>query len=550
MSFLPIVDRELRISSRRPATYRMRWILVVAVLLVWFFLLANSQRISTAQRGRMLFMAVGILAFVFSLFSGVFLTADCLSHEKREGTLGLLFLTNLRGYDVVLGKLIATSLHAFYGLLAILPLLSLPLLIGGVSVGQFWRVTVSLLTTMLVSLSVGMIVSAVARDTRTSLGLTLLGLLLLAGLPPAAWALGHAFRIGLPDSLLYLSPAYLYKAAHDRYVGMARQLTDFTASLSVLLSLVALFLSAAAVWLRRSWRDKGEAVSTGQRRGTRARWRFAARPAGEFNPCSWLFYRDRMPKRFALIVIGALFAVWVCFVPGCFSSSWRIKEPCFSFLMFGAFAMHLLLKVFITTEAARRLNEDRRSGALELLLVSPLNISQIISAQASALRAMFVSPVLILVAVNAFMLWLVAGPDPMRMHGDGQAMMCELYFGGLALLFLDAWALTWVGMLMGFRKRRHHWAIFAALGRIVLLPWLGIFFFGLLIATSGGPSTGGFIALALFYFIFAGLFDAALAAWAHQGLLTELREAPGLQTPFAATSQVPGAPAQAGPIAA
>ena len=29
-------------------------------------------------------------------------TADSLSAEKREGTLGLLFLTDLRGYDVVL----------------------------------------------------------------------------------------------------------------------------------------------------------------------------------------------------------------------------------------------------------------------------------------------------------------------------------------------------------------------------------------------------------------------------------------------------------------
>src|SRR5690349_14824412 len=109
MSFLPIVDRELRISSRRVGTYRMRWILVLAIMGLWFLLLANTHWMSSAHRGKMLFLAVGIMAFGFSLFSGVFLTADCLSHEKREGTLGLLFLTNLRGYDVVLGKLMATS---------------------------------------------------------------------------------------------------------------------------------------------------------------------------------------------------------------------------------------------------------------------------------------------------------------------------------------------------------------------------------------------------------------------------------------------------------
>ena len=47
-------------------------------------------------------------AVFYCLLSGVWFTADCLSEEKREGTLGLLFLTDLKGYDVVFGKLVAT----------------------------------------------------------------------------------------------------------------------------------------------------------------------------------------------------------------------------------------------------------------------------------------------------------------------------------------------------------------------------------------------------------------------------------------------------------
>src|SRR5215813_9790061 len=99
MTFLPIVERELRISSRKAGTYRVRWIFAGSVLAIWFFLLATSSHsMPTHTRSRMLFAAVGVLAFTFSLFAGVFLTADCLSYERREGTLGLLFLTNLRGY--------------------------------------------------------------------------------------------------------------------------------------------------------------------------------------------------------------------------------------------------------------------------------------------------------------------------------------------------------------------------------------------------------------------------------------------------------------------
>ena len=56
-----------------------------------------------------------------------------MSEEKREGTLGLLFLTDLKGYDVVAGKLVANSLNGFYALMAILPVVALALLMGGLT---------------------------------------------------------------------------------------------------------------------------------------------------------------------------------------------------------------------------------------------------------------------------------------------------------------------------------------------------------------------------------------------------------------------------------
>src|SRR5690242_21503418 len=93
--------------------------------------------------GRM-FATLSFLIAIFCGLEGLRYTADCLSEEKREGTLGLLFLTDLKGYDVVLGKLAATSLNALYGLIAIIPVLAIPLLLGGVSIGEFWRMTLVL----------------------------------------------------------------------------------------------------------------------------------------------------------------------------------------------------------------------------------------------------------------------------------------------------------------------------------------------------------------------------------------------------------------------
>src|SRR4029450_9547413 len=101
--------------------------------------------------------------------SGVFRTADCVSEEKRDSTLGLLFLTDLKGYDIVFGKLAATSLNAFYGLLALFPVMAIPLLVGGVTVNEFWRVVLVALNNMFFSLAVGLFCSAIGRDERKAM---------------------------------------------------------------------------------------------------------------------------------------------------------------------------------------------------------------------------------------------------------------------------------------------------------------------------------------------------------------------------------------------
>src|SRR5262245_24262023 len=105
MTFLPIAERELRVSSRKALTYWMRFAMGLFVFAIWLVMLFMIPA-RPAARGQMLFTALSGLMFVFCLFAGVFLTADSISQETREGTLGLLFLTDLKGYDVTLGKLL------------------------------------------------------------------------------------------------------------------------------------------------------------------------------------------------------------------------------------------------------------------------------------------------------------------------------------------------------------------------------------------------------------------------------------------------------------
>ena len=192
MSFLPIVHRELLIASRARSTFRNRSLTVgvvsavAAILLIFGFYGAN---LSLAGRG--LFETLTFLSAMYCLLEGVRKTADCLSEEKREGTLGFLFLTNLRGYDVVLGKLASNSIHSFYGLLSIMPVLALPLLMGGVTQGEFWRTSLALLNMLFFSLSCGIWVSSWSRDEQSSMSRTfaLIGVMVIAPtLIPQPWA--------------------------------------------------------------------------------------------------------------------------------------------------------------------------------------------------------------------------------------------------------------------------------------------------------------------------------------------------------------------------
>jgi hypothetical protein len=117
MTFLPVVSREMSVAARKPATYwsRAGSALAALVLTAWVLLLASPVA-GTTVLGRQIFTILSYAGFFYALIAGLMATTDCISQEKREGTLGLLFLTDLRSYDVVLGKLSAGALHAAYAL--------------------------------------------------------------------------------------------------------------------------------------------------------------------------------------------------------------------------------------------------------------------------------------------------------------------------------------------------------------------------------------------------------------------------------------------------
>ena len=162
---LPIVERELRVASRRAGMYWSRLgAALLATLLAAIIILTIGDHEPSSQVGSHVFQIVVWLVFIYSIGFGMGLTADCISSEKRDGTLGLLFLTDLKGDDVVLGKLAAVSLHAFYGVLAVMPVLALLVMMGGITAGDVIRAVLALFNALFFSAAAGMFASAVCRS--------------------------------------------------------------------------------------------------------------------------------------------------------------------------------------------------------------------------------------------------------------------------------------------------------------------------------------------------------------------------------------------------
>src|SRR5579859_2768653 len=160
MTFLPIVQRELRVRARSRANYLGRVAMgAVAVLVCVPPLVWSAPFTTAAMTGRAAFEGLVSAAFLLCC-SACLLTADTISAERRQGTLELLLLTRARYFDVLLGKFASNSLTCLLALLAFLPVLALPLLTGGVTGGETARKAVALLDTLFLALSAGLWASA------------------------------------------------------------------------------------------------------------------------------------------------------------------------------------------------------------------------------------------------------------------------------------------------------------------------------------------------------------------------------------------------------
>lgn len=474
MTFLPIVARELRVTARKPGTYWIRFAAAALALIIcaWSFLFVSRMGMGK-EAGQMLFSGATGLAWFYAVIGGIFKTADALSEEKREGTLGLLFLTDLKGYDIVFGKMVAASVNWFFGLLAIFPILALSLLMGGVAPGEFWRTILALTNLLFYSLALGMLVSSFMSSERKAAGLTITLLILLLWLP-SSLAAEIRTSTGVPELSAWLVLPDVTRPLHyagDNFGG--RNAGFYWESLGVSHAVGWLYLLLASLIVPRTWQQQAGKISRlqestaqltyGQNQSGRKRFRERALSV---NPFYWVAARARGQSLFLWLV---LFAVAGCFL------SWMVNQPHDwnnAWIHFWpAFLLHGIVKHWIALAACRRFIEDRRTGALELILATPLTPEEIIRGQWRALWRQFRAPVLFVLCVDGLLLLYGCA----AMAGEKwqwQLLFVQIFGASVVMFLVDLGALAWLSMWRGMKARHSYVAWLWSVVQLLVLPWI------------------------------------------------------------------------------
>ncbi len=400
----PVFNREALVSPKRPKTYSSRAIYVLslfALLCTGYLVLDGGRSVasnSDAARfgGGMFALLAPLQLLVLSSFAAAG-AASSVAQEKDRRTLLLLLMTRLTGFEVVVGKLVATLLTPLSLLLGGLPLfLCLPLL-GGVSPQQVAAVTAVTLSTIVLCGSVGTVVALWREKTFQAIALTVLLLLMYVGVGELAGVVASEF---LGPGLLAISPPRALAAAASPLASLSPKVAigvGLFVATTLALSALVLWIGVARVRLwnpsrevqRRDPEDELSPEGTSEERaetGEPAAWTVRApRPVWR-NPIlwreirTWAYGRKVVVIRVAFVVLFALVAAavqWQIQSGAAYEPAGRVGRALPAATIPLA-TIGVISLVLINALAVNSITGERDGLALDLLLVTDLTPAEFV----------------------------------------------------------------------------------------------------------------------------------------------------------------------------
>jgi ABC-type transport system involved in multi-copper enzyme maturation permease subunit len=388
----PVLLYEALTASRRWQGYALRTLLILAILialwLAWYSLTQQrrwagppSANQFMADLGEQFYYGVAGVLMASVLLVAPAATASAVCLDRERGWLAHMFVTELSDAEIVLGKLIARCASVVALVMAVVPVLAISTLLGGVSPEALVVLTITSLAVALMGCSLALALSVRAAKTHEVLMLVfaLWGIWLMA-YPIWLGATKSGIVGAPPDWFIKLNPLVFVYAP---YVYP----TYINAFDMIVWTVLALLVSAGAVFfairtLRKDLRGLGERsprVEAARRWIKSNLFSWWPTPSLDGNPVLWREWHRNRPSRMARLVsvlfmggtvLGTAIGIADSVLHGTGSNN---NILVFTSLIAVTFGLLLLSATAPTT-----LTEERVRGSLDILMSTPIPTYQIV----------------------------------------------------------------------------------------------------------------------------------------------------------------------------
>lgn len=446
-----IVHREMLSAARRRTTYVFRGI--VGLFGIAMAVMGSQFSEAMNETGRFIFISITIAGAIFAIRAGAVRAATTLSEERANGTLGLLFLTPLKSFDVVMGKFVSASLLAFQTVLVLAPMLAISLLFGGVSIHEVLRAALWIANVTFFFVTTSLFISSF---TSSELGSIVLALFVFLSMLFFAYVQLSNNWLVLGALNFELNPISIGLLINDR---------DFRADwfwsgliCGHLIGWMVLWITAAI--LKSNWQRPNvfpKLAVLWSRPPKAKKSRSQSRPFRNQGPIEWLILRD--------VYEGApLGIVLICIVVT--ASLWRLYRDIAGIMaIFGLIPIVFGVIVHSAVATARA----RKAGVLELVSAAPISDHEIVAGQIRGLRRAFLLPaVLALVCVACFLpSWRHTYE---RIDWIGFEAVRPHYM--ILVFLLTLWAAAYTGIWTALKAKGPAGAVFCNIVFCLILPWV------------------------------------------------------------------------------
>ncbi|WP_352416988.1 ABC transporter permease [Clostridium tertium] len=236
MRLNPVLRNESRLTVRTPR-FTIMLLIYISILsagtLLFYNIYSNEIYASglNMQGSIILYIGMAFAQAVLLMFIVPSLTATSICSEREKQTLDILLSTRLSPFQIIIGKLLASSLKVIMLIVCTIPLYAVCALIGGVKISNILVLILSFIINTIFVGAIGVFVSTYVKTSKVATALTYaIVLFIFVGTIVIAYVIWMITMLRLSGGpittpptispIIYLSPAVGFGSILSNQVGL------------------------------------------------------------------------------------------------------------------------------------------------------------------------------------------------------------------------------------------------------------------------------------------------------------------------------------------